>query len=174
MNKEITDRKKESSAEREDKQSRLDESRLLELHEVHKRAIMNMEYDNPLYVDPAVIPPGMEYRWVRESVRDQPDPARMVDCRKKGWVPVPADRHPDLCFQDFFGRTQHMRSFIFYKGLVLCERRAELGKLERQKYADMNYQNMVSLQGTDNYMGEASIPVRNNSQTYVTKTVTAN
>lgn len=174
MNREITDRKKEGAAEREDKPNRLEESRAMSLYDQQKRAIMNMDYENPLFIDPRMVPQGMEYRWVRKSILGEEDPFRMVDCAKKGWTPVPADRHPELCFQDFFGRTSHMSSFIFYKGLVLCERVEELCKLERQKYANMNYANMCSLQGTENYMGEPGIPVRNNSQIYTTKAVAVN
>lgn len=174
MNREVTDRKKEGSLERSDKPNRIEESRAMELHEQHKRAVMNMEYDNPLYIPIDDIPQGMEYRWIRESYGNIPDPSRMVDCTKKGWTPVPGDRHADMCTQDIFGRTSHMKSYVFYKGLVLCERSAELGKLEREKFAKMNYINLTSLQGTNNYMGEPTIPVRNNSETYMTKAVSVN
>jgi hypothetical protein len=79
-----------------------------------------------------------------------------------------------MCFQDFFGRTSHMNSYIYYSGLVLCERPSELGRLETEKYEKLNYQNIISLAGTDNYMGEPTIPVRNNSSTYITKSVSGN
>jgi hypothetical protein len=174
MTKEVTDRKKEGSAERGEKPNRIEESRNMELHDVYKHAIMNMQHHSPLYIDPDIIPQGKEYSWKRESVYGEPDTKRMVECRMVGWTPVPSDRHPELSYHDFFGRTNHMKSYIFHSGLVLCERDIELSRLEKEKYEKQNYMNLISLQGTEHYMGEPTIPVRNNSQTYITKNVSAN
>jgi|SRR5882724_2898550 len=161
--KDISNRKQEH--DERDLTNRFEETRAFDEREAHKRAVMSMNGSDPLYIDPEIIPAGTEYRWIRESVQNQPDTARMVATRRKGWMPVPAARHPDMVFKDFFGRLDHMSNYIFHSGLVLCERAEELGKLEMERIANHNYQVMTSMPGTDNFMGEPGIPVRNASET---------
>lgn len=163
-----TQNRKQEHSER-DVTNRFEESRGLEEREAQKRAVMSMTGSDPLYVDPDVIPHGVEYRWMRESIQDRPDNKRMVEVRRKGWTPVPASRHPDMVYKDFFGRLDHMNAYIYHSGLLLCERPAELGRLEMQRIADHNHQVMTSMPGTDNFMGEPGIPVRNNSETSMSR-----
>lgn len=169
-----TNRKHERSIDRADEPGHLEESRDLELNENHKRAVMNMSYADPLHVPSEIIPHGWEYRWVRESCLDKPDNKRMVDAKRKGWTPVPSNRHPDMVYEDFFGRLEHMKPYIYHAGLILCERPAELGRLEQKRAEEHNYQVMTSMPGTDNFMGEPNIPVRNSSDIYMTKNAALN
>lgn len=171
MSKEITDRKKESYAERDEKASRMDESRASELHEMHKRNIMNMSHQTTLYVDERLVPAGMVYRWVCDSVRGEPNHAVMVDARSKGWTPVPADRHPELCYADYMGRDSHTRAYIWRNGALLCERSVELNNLERDKLAKYNYEQLNSLAGTENFMSDAHSYVRDHSKTSISKVI---
>ncbi len=161
--KDISNRKHE--VDERELESRFEDSRAMDEREVHKRNVMNMSYSDPLYVDPEIIPHGVEYRWIRESCYDKPDNSRMVEAKRKGWTPVPAARHPEMSFDDFFGRLNNMKPYIYHKGLILCERPSELGKIEQQRVEKMNHELMSSMPGTDNFMGEPTIPVRNNSET---------
>ena len=150
----------------ESSDTRSAESRKSDERKLQERAIMDMAYADPLYVPPSYIPEGMEYRWIRESCHDQPDNTRLVEARKKGWTPVPAERHQDLAHEDFFGRLSHMRGYIYHRGLILHEREKYLGDLENKKANEYNAQILASMPGTDNFMGEPAIPVSNLSRTY--------
>lgn len=153
----ITDRKKER--ETMDDRNRSGESRDSERRDNFKRAIMNMSYADPLYIDPERIPAGMVYRWIRESIRDLPDDARLAEMSKKGWTPVPADRHPERAFSDFFGRLERMHNYIYHKGLILFERPKELDDLEQKMASDRNAKIMNSIPGVENLMGEPTMPL---------------
>jgi hypothetical protein len=106
---------------------------------------------------------------VRESVLGNPDTNRMIDMKRKGWTPVPAERHPELVFDDFFGRLTHVKGFIFQKGLILCERPKHYGVLEREQIERRNHEILVSMPGTENFLGEPSIPTNFTGDTYVSK-----
>jgi hypothetical protein len=149
--------------------SRASESRSFESREAARRVIMNMEYEDPLHIPREIIPDDVDYFWVRESILGEPDTNRMVEMKRKGWTPVPADRHPDMVFDDFFGRLTHVKGFIFQKGLILCERPKYLGQEERKRIEQRNYQIMQSMPGTENFLGEPSIPAHNTSDTYMCK-----
>lgn len=51
--------------------------------------------DNVLDFPPELIPDGMTYQWVRESIVGQPDGGNILSRGRKGWQAVPQDRHPD-------------------------------------------------------------------------------
>lgn len=170
MTKEITDRKKESYTER-DNASRMEQERASELHEMHKRNIMNMSHQTTLDIPDSYVPAGMVYRWVCDSVRGEPNHATMIEARSKGWTPVPATRHPDMCFADYMGRDSHTKSYIWRNGALLCERSVELNNLEREQLAKIHYQQMTSLQGIENFMSDASSYVRDNSKTSIRSVV---
>lgn len=167
---EVTNRLQEGEERTEDS-NRFEESRSLESRERQKRAIMNMTYPDPLSIGEVTPPIGMVYGWVRSSIGGDESFERITEASERGWTPVPSDRHPSLAKKSLFGRTDHLNGYIFRKGAILCERPEELDRLEKEKYAKMNYQVMTSMPGTDNYMGEPTIPVRNTSETYTSKSV---
>lgn len=166
--KEVTNRLQEGEERTEDA-NRFEETRSMEARERQKRAIMNMTYPDPLSIGEAKAPHGMVYGWIRANIAGDESYERMTESSERGWTPVPADRHPSLAKKALFGRMDHLNGYIHRKGAILCERPEELDRLEKEKYAKMNYQVMTSMPGTDNYMGEPTIPVRNNSETYATK-----
>jgi len=139
---------------------RVEDSRRLELRVNELRPVMNMSYKDPLYIDPELVPDGWEYFWVRESVLGEPDFGRTVEMKRKGWTPVPADRHPEMTFDDFLGRMSHLKGYIFHKGLVLFERPKEFGDMERKAIQQHNEQILRSMPGTENFMAEPTIPAR--------------
>lgn len=70
--------------------------------------------EDPLFIDPRIIPPGMSYEWKRESLYGKPEKAHWVGLRENHWKPVAADRHPELAFVG--------DSVIRREDVVLCER----------------------------------------------------
>jgi hypothetical protein len=130
------------------------ESRIIEERLSQLRDGLNMNWVDPLYIDPEKIPGGFEYRWIRESTYDQPDTSRIVEMKRKGWTPVPAERHPEMVPEDFLGRTTHLKGFIFHKGLILFERPKEVGALEQKAMSQYNAKIMKSMPGLDNFMGD--------------------
>jgi hypothetical protein len=152
--------------EKKEAQNRDSELRVSTERNKQLNRVMNMEYYSPLWVDPDLIPLGMEYRWIRESVLGQPDLSRSIEMRRAGWTPVPASRHPDMCFDDFLGRQTHLKGFIFHKGLVLFERERKIGDAEKEYWAELNRKRVTSLPGRETELGEPIIPLGNNAITF--------
>ena len=72
------------------------------------------------YIDPETIPAGWSYEWKTKTVMGKDDPAQEVEYARKGWEPVPAERHPEMMPKDSRGRA------IERDGMVLMERPAEI------------------------------------------------
>jgi hypothetical protein len=92
------------------------------------------EADNPdkLHIPPSMVPEGMSFQWVTESVLGQPFAQHRAGFEKKGWTPV----HQD----DFDGQLDGMfmpkgaEGEIKMTGMVLMARPSEM--TERAKRAD--------------------------------------
>ena len=124
---------------------------------IEKRIQMN--YQDPLYVDPETIPQDMEYKWVRDSLLGVPDKTRMMMQRRLGWVPVPAVNHPEMMPEfDNSMRDSHLDGYIHYSGLVLCQRPKEFGDIERQMETEANYKAMKHIPGLDG-SGNPDVPL---------------
>jgi len=143
---------------REPRENRIVSGRTAERREAEIRRLKDMDYRNPLYVPPEYVPDDMEYAWGTYSLLGVPRPSRMMELRQKGWEPVPADRHPDLAFAEFVESNAQMRGHIWRDGLILIERPAEYGVIEREQLDAKNYQTLISMPGTENFLGEPSIP----------------
>lgn len=65
-------------------------------------------------------PDGWVYEWKTRTVMGAENPAYQVSLARKGWEPVPADRHPEMMPVGF------KETNIERKGMVLCERPKEL------------------------------------------------
>ncbi len=159
MKKKAIDRKSDERS----KISRSDEDRSFELREAEMIPVFDMNYQDPTYIPPEFIPEGYSYRWVRISVHGQEDRSRMVEMKRKGWMLVPASRHPDMVFEDFFGNGRG--GYIEYKGSILCERLKKYCDQERAMYERLNYERVTSMPGTENYMGDHDMPATNLSYT---------
>ena len=81
---------------------------------------MDEDENDRLKVPKELIPPGMDYQWVTASILGQPQPQRRSRFERRGWVPVPAERHPGL-----FMPKGHVGE-IEVDGLVLYERPLEI------------------------------------------------
>jgi hypothetical protein len=144
--------------------SRAQESRSMELRDNNLNPVMNMLYRDSLYFSPDEIPEGWNYRWIRVSLKGEPDNSRPVQMRRMGWTPVPADRYPERVFEDPWGRLNHMRNYIHHDGLVLYERPAHYAQQEQEYFNKLNHERVNSMPGIQNLMGESAIPFRNESK----------
>ena len=156
----------DSEIHNDERAPRVLEARAFDEREAHRRAAMDLNYADPLYFDEKEIPAGQQYHWVRESCLDKADFGRTEEMQRKGWSPVPIERHPSRCKKDLLGRPLALTGYIMHRGLVLCERAAELGILETTARNKRNAQIMHSMPGTENFMIEPSIPANNFSKTY--------
>lgn len=160
-------KRKDKSEIRQD--SRVSESRVTQSRDHIIRNIQNNSYMDSLYIPPEIVPPGVQYGWGSSSVRGEPRPGRMIELRRKGWNTVPADRHPELFFADFSNNTSSTTGHIERAGLVLIERNSEYGEIERKMMEDRNMEILTSMPGTENFLGEPSMPASFVSNTYLTK-----
>lgn len=71
---------------------------------------------NRFEFDESKIPPGMTYQWHRVSLAGLEDQENRILSEMNGWVPVPAERHPELA-----GMRAAKGSEIKRGGLVLME-----------------------------------------------------
>jgi hypothetical protein len=111
---------------------------------------------SPLHIDPNEIPPDMEYRWVRMSVRGMEDQDNVRARTRTGWTPVPADRHPSYSGGVLFpGMTSRIddSNLIVSRDSVLCEKPKRILKREREALARENLEIMQSTPGLENMPG---------------------
>lgn len=74
---------------------------------------------DPYDIPKSAVPEWMTYRWVRKSVRGEPDKGSIKRATDEGWRPVPADRHWNLPAAK---RWDELSDWAEYGGLVLMER----------------------------------------------------
>lgn len=77
------------------------------------------KFDNPLDIPPHIIPPQVEYTWIRTDVYNNPS-ERFSQATRIGYHPVPASRHPELMMSGNY-MTDKYQGNIYYKGVMLCE-----------------------------------------------------
>lgn len=124
------------------------------------KKMLSMVYTDPFSVPKEVIPEGVVYKWIKMSVLNVPDEQRLPECMRRGWEPVPSSRHPEMVSFDIFGRQKQYEGYITRGGLILCERHEELCKLEEDAINKRNAEIIRSMPGTENFMGEPTIPGR--------------
>ena len=134
--------------------------RLTSRQEAYRNSLLRGDYKDELYIDPDIIPDGMEYLWATDALLGQPADANIASVCKRGYDAVPAERHPEMCAENFMGRGFQNNGKIVRKGLILCERPKELGELERYKQMEHNIRIMKDMKGIENVMGEPEIPAR--------------
>lgn len=78
------------------------------------------EGEDRFRVSASEIPEGWTYEWKRKLVMGQPDPAYEVELMRRGWEPVPLERHPHMMPAGKGYNT------IERDGMILMERPKEL------------------------------------------------
>lgn len=147
----------------ESRAPRITEDRSYEERKAQFRKTLQMVYKHPLDIDPELIPKNMEYKWVTGSIHGWQDNNRLVTERRKGWVPVPPQNHPELISEFDADRPHMFDGYIHYKGAILCQRPKEFGDMERELEAEANFMAMQSIPGLN---GLKDIP----SKTYKNST----
>lgn len=79
--------------------------------------------NGPFKSGEAFVPEGMSYQWITDSIFGQQQAQRRASFERKGWLPVPAERH------DGVWTTKGYQGEINVDGLVLMERPAEYTKM---------------------------------------------
>ncbi len=82
---------------------------------------------NRFDIDETRIPNGMAYEWKRQSFMGAQDIEHLVNLDANGWLPVPAERHPELS-----GTRLQKGSEIVRGGLMLMERPVEISEEARE------------------------------------------
>lgn len=85
-------------------------------------AIENEQDGNKFYYDAASKPDDMDYNFKRLSFGGMEDKAHQMALRRKGWQPVPRERHPECSTEDAEGKH------IIIGGQILMERHMEYSK----------------------------------------------
>lgn len=80
-----------------------------------------------LKIDPSLIPDGMTYLWVTDSILGQPQPQWRARRARTGWTPVPASRHDGMFMPKGF------EGEINVDGLVLHEKPLEFVNRDKLK-----------------------------------------
>lgn len=80
-----------------------------------------------LHIPQHLIPPGMDYQWVTDTVAGQPAPQVRMSYEANAWEPVPATRHPGMFMPKGY------EGEINVGGLVLMERPMELTMEAREE-----------------------------------------
>ena len=87
-------------------------------------------------MEPSTIPDGMTYEWKRISNLGQEDRRHQVNLARNKWVPVPADRHPEIggdpLLPDQHNRPHPHEGSIVIDGLMLMERPIEITRMVQQ------------------------------------------
>lgn len=84
--------------------------------------------DNPFFIDPKVIPPGVTYEYKRHTTLGQVDEDHLIAMREMGWTPVPAKRHPHMTFEG-----GSAKGHILKRGMILMERPVQLTQEARME-----------------------------------------
>jgi hypothetical protein len=110
------------------------EERLSKERRERIRQFLKGHHRDKLYFPTEDIPSDMDYRWIREDCRGRHDLSRIALMTKKGWTPVPFDRHPHFLADStwVFKDTASKPDVIRIDGLILCERPKEFGEIERE------------------------------------------
>ena len=82
---------------------------------------------NRFDVDPRRIPPGMSYEWKTVTVMGQEDTESMITAEANYWVPVPAERHPEVMGAE----RSRAGGSIIRGGQMLMERPLEITEQSR-------------------------------------------
>lgn len=89
---------------------KLDEEQIEKLKKKH--LIFNKELN---------IPTGYKYHWVSYIPQIERFYERIID----GWKPVPLSNHPEMYEIFSFYRDDPDKTFIYFKGCILCEKKIE-------------------------------------------------
>jgi hypothetical protein len=134
-----------SSVRKEGRVSREEQEREEQRNRV--RRFLQETHRDKLYFPLEDVPQGVEYRWIREECRGVTDLSRISLMTKKGWTPVPFDRHPTFLADTLWNASPQSSKpdVIRIDGLILCERPLEFGQMEKEALEAQNAQALKSV-----------------------------
>jgi hypothetical protein len=143
---------KKKSAEYIEPENRFQEERYFETRDWEQeeddfRRQVKMSYEDPFYIDPSIVPMGMEYAWKRQYIfkmGGEEDTGNLARAYNSKWTPVPASRHPYLAGVGLNGDVKNEKGYIEKGGQVLCERPDRFGRIEREVIARTTYERTYS------------------------------
>ena len=145
----------------EPKKMRYDDSRRLE-ERINELSHLTFSIDkNDLDKIKGLAPPGWTYAWILASIYGEPN-ERINHKMMDGWSPVPADRHPNLFFNDVVDgrRSPSQAGYISYKGVIVCERPTVICQKEEEAYRQRANKAASSIPDADKYMNDPYMQAR--------------
>jgi hypothetical protein len=127
------------------RQSRTSEGRGAQSRRAEGRPQRKSRYQGRTYVNPDVIPKGMTYSWLAESVLNEPQPDNITMKMVNGWKPVPASRHPEMVAPPLPGYEGSEATIIRRGGLLLVEKPTRDVRDEQRELAEENRQIMEGI-----------------------------
>lgn len=127
------------------RQARSTESRGANTRRSDERPPRRTRYQGRTYVNPEVIPKGMTYSWIAESVLNEPQADNVTMKLVNGWSPVPASRHPEMVAPPLPGYEGSEATVIRRGGLLLVERPTKDVVADQRELAEENRQIMEGI-----------------------------
>jgi hypothetical protein len=128
------------------------------------RELENREFaERPkMWAPPELLPEpdkqaGFEYRWIRVSMLNQPDPRNLSSKMREGWEPVNGEEQPK--YKLLASREGQFKDNIEIGGLLLCKRPEEFGKQQADYYADMTRQQAEAVDNNLMRQSDARMPI---------------
>ena len=128
------------------------------------REVTNREFDErpKQWAPPELLPEpdkqaGYEYKWIRVSMLNQPDPRNLSSKMREGWEPVIGEEQPK--YKLLASREGQFKDNIEIGGLLLCKRPEEFGQQQAAYYADMTRQQAEAVDNNLMRQSDARMPI---------------
>jgi hypothetical protein len=100
---------------------------------------------------------GYEYRWIRVSMLNQPDPRNLSAKLREGWEPVRIEEQPK--FKLLVDPDGRFKDNIEIGGLLLCKTPTEFVKQQQDYYAEMTRQQAEAVDNNLMRQSDARMPI---------------
>ena len=128
------------------------------------RELTNREFDErpKQWAPPELLPEpdkqaGYEYKWIRVSMLNQPDPRNLSSKMREGWEPVIGEEQPK--YRLLASREGQFKDNIEIGGLLLCKRPEEFGQQQAAYYADMTRAQAEAVDNNLMRQSDARMPI---------------
>ena len=100
---------------------------------------------------------GYEYRWIRVSMLNQPDPRNLSAKLREGWEPVRIEEQPK--FKLLVDPDGRFKDNIEIGGLLLCKTPTEFVEQQQKYYADMTRAQAEAVDNNLMRQSDARMPI---------------
>lgn len=116
------------------RETRVDDSRSLEVRDMDEREALSDDIESPLYIPKSEWPEGKTLRWISVEVQGAFDKNNWTKRARAGWTPAPAEmfahRFPSVGLP---GQPDANDGTINYGGLLLCMRDERLTERDKRR-----------------------------------------